>query len=132
MWICPECKRSFKRTNQVHYCSNIPIDTESYIASQPEYARETAHLLVDTLRREVPGVCESIKWSMPSFSDGKTSIQFSANKVSLSFYVGAEVLSAFDLGNLKSKKDALYIPYDQPFPTELVTKIVRFLFVKEE
>ena len=32
MWICPNCKREFKRTNQNHYCGNTPVSIDEYIA----------------------------------------------------------------------------------------------------
>lgn len=32
MWVCPKCKREFKRVNQSHYCGKAPETVNEYIA----------------------------------------------------------------------------------------------------
>ncbi len=34
MWICPKCGRSFKNTNQQHYCGKSPQNVDEYIKTQ--------------------------------------------------------------------------------------------------
>ena len=40
MWVCPKCGRSFKNTEQSHYCGKPPATIEEYIAAQPEEIRD--------------------------------------------------------------------------------------------
>ena len=39
MWICPKCKREFKRVNQSHYCGKAPKTVLEYIDLQPMETR---------------------------------------------------------------------------------------------
>ncbi len=39
MWECPKCGRTFKNTNQAHYCGSAPATIEEYIERQPEKAQ---------------------------------------------------------------------------------------------
>ena len=34
MWVCPKCGRSFKNTEQSHYCGKPPATIEEYIAAR--------------------------------------------------------------------------------------------------
>ena len=34
MWECPKCGRTFKNTNQDHYCGEAPKTIEEYIENQ--------------------------------------------------------------------------------------------------
>ena len=34
MWVCPKCKREFKRENQGHYCGKAPENVDEYIKLQ--------------------------------------------------------------------------------------------------
>ena len=54
MWECPKCERSFKRTNQDHYCGPAPQTIEEYIAQQPEHARPYLHQINETIQRTLP------------------------------------------------------------------------------
>ncbi len=39
MWECPKCGRTFRKTNQDHYCGPAPATIEEYTERQPEEAQ---------------------------------------------------------------------------------------------
>ena len=40
MWKCPKCGRTFKNTNQDHYCGKTPETVDEYILAQDEEIRD--------------------------------------------------------------------------------------------
>lgn len=133
MWQCPKCGREFQRTNQGHYCGKAPADVNEYIELQ---AFEThAHLseLRSIILNNIPGVSERIAWSMPVYEREKRSVSFAACKRHISLYVDLETLEKFksQLNGFEIKKNAIYLPYNQTLPTELIQAIVKQYFEAE-
>ena len=95
MWICPQCQRAFKRTNQGHYCGKAPETVLEYINSQPLETHSHLINMMITLQNSVPCIQERILWSMPYYEKEGKSISFSACKKHISFYVGLEAIEAF-------------------------------------
>lgn len=67
MWICPKCKREFKRVNQSHYCGKAPKTVLEYIDLQPVETRTHLTEMMTVLQNCVQGVNERILWSMPYY-----------------------------------------------------------------
>lgn len=128
MWVCPKCGREFKRTNQGHYCGEPPKTVSEYIKSQPGGAQDHLAAIVDVIRAGVPGVQESISWSMPVYEKDGKSISFSACKNHVSVYVGSEAIEkfAFDLNGFVTKKNAVYFPYSKSLPLKLIEDMVKW------
>lgn len=126
MWICPKCGREFKRTNQAHYCGKAPETVLEYIESQPSEIRPNLIEMMNALQQSVPNIKERIVWSMPYYEKEGKSISFSACKKHISFYVGVEAIEEFasELNDFDTKKSAIYFPYDEALPVELITKMV--------
>ena len=128
MWICPQCKRAFKRTNQGHYCGKAPETVLEYINSQ--HLETHSHLInmMITLQNSVPCIQERILWSMPYYEKEGKSISFSACKKHISFYVGLEAIETFasELNEFVIKKNAIYFPYDKALPTQLISEIAKW------
>lgn len=80
MWTCPNCKRTFKHTNQSHYCGNKPTSVDEYIASQDEDRRSDLCTVREVIRRALPEAEERISWSMPTYWKGHNIIHFAASK----------------------------------------------------
>ena len=52
MWKCPKCGRTFKNTNQDHYCGEAPKTIEEYIERQPEQAQPFLWLVIRDFRQK--------------------------------------------------------------------------------
>ena len=128
MWICPQCQRAFKRTNQGHYCGKAPETVLEYINSQPLETHSHLINMMITLQNSVPCIQERILWSMPYYEKEGKSISFSACKKHIRFYVGLEAIEAFasELSEFVIKKNAIYFPYDKALPTQLISEIAKW------
>ena len=128
MWICPQCGRAFKRTNQGHYCGKAPETVLEYINSQPLETHSHLMEMMITLQNSVPCIHERILWSMPYYEKDGKSISFSACKKHISFYAGTEAIEAFasELNEFVIKKNAIYFPYDKALPTQLISDIAKW------
>lgn len=124
MWKCPKCGRSFKNTNQDHYCIDKPKTIDEYIALQEESRQADLNLLRETLRAALPDAQERISWSMPTFWKGHNILHFAAFKNHIGFYPGPEAVAAFaaDLQNYKTDKGTIRIPYGK-IDIDLITRI---------
>lgn len=128
MWICPKCGKSFKRTNQSHYCGKAPETVLEYIKSQPIETRAHLSQMMIILQNSVPSVNERILWSMPYYEKEGKSISFSACKKHISFYVGVNAIEMFasELDDVVTKKNAIYFPYDRPLPAKVIEDIAKW------
>lgn len=127
MWICSKCGREFKRTNQDHYCGKAPETVQEYIDLQPSEAHSHLKGLMTAIQDNVPHVHECILWSMPYYKKGEKSISFAAFKKHISFYVGVKVIEEFssELNGFVTKKDAIYFPYSEELPTQVIVDIAK-------
>ena len=125
MWECPKCGRSFKRTNQDHYCGPAPQTIEEYIAQQPENAQPYLRQINDTIKNALPDAVQKISWSMPTYWKKRNLIQFAAFKKHIGLYPGPDAVRAFanQLTEYKTSKGAIQFPYEKPLPLELIAEI---------
>ena len=125
MWECPKCGRSFKRTNQDHYCGPALQTIEEYIAQQPENAQPYLRQINDTIKNALPDAVQKISWSMPTYWKKRNLIQFAAFKKHIGLYPGPDAVRAFanQLTEYKTSKGAIQFPYEKPLPLELIAEI---------
>ena len=128
MWECPKCGRSFKATNQGHYCGKPPETVLEYIDSQPLETHPYLTEMMIVLQSSVPDTNERILWNIPFYEKGGKSISFSACKTHISFYIGVEAIGEFrsELSEFVTKKSAVYFPYNKTLPTKLISDITRW------
>jgi uncharacterized protein YdhG (YjbR/CyaY superfamily) len=128
MWQCPKCKRTFKHTNQDHYCGDAPRTVEEYIERQPEYARPYLRQINEAIRSAIPEAKEKISWSMPTYRKNHNLIHFAAFKKHIGLYPGAEAVEAFadKLKDFKTSKGTIQLPYDKPLPLDLIVQIAKW------
>lgn len=128
MWTCPKCGREFRRTNQGHYCGRAPATAAEYLAAQHPAARPHLEGVVRAVRAAVPDAAERVKWSMPTWERAGRSLSLSAGKDRVSLYVGEEALGAFrpELDGFATRRAAVYFPYNEPLPEELVGRLAAF------
>lgn len=125
MWICPNCKRTFKHKNQAHYCGEKPATIDAYIAAQPPEIQPILHAVRDAIRAALPEAEERMSWSMPTFWQGRNLIHFAASKHHLGLYPGEEAVEAFagQLADYKVSKGTIQLPYARPMPLPLIAGI---------
>ena len=125
MWKCPKCGRSFKNTNQDHYCGEAPKTIEEYIDRQAPEIQFYLRQVNDVIRFALPDAAEKISWSMPTYWKKHNLIQFAAFKKHIGLYPGPEAVTAFAdrLQEYKTSKGAIQFPYAKPIPLGLIEEI---------
>ena len=128
MWVCPKCGRSFKNTEQSHYCGKPPATIEEYILSQPEEAQDYLCQINDAIKANLPEAKEKISWSMPTYWKGRNLIQFAAAKKHIGLYPGPAAVEAFAgrLTEYKTSKGTIQLHYNKPLPLELIAEIAKW------
>ena len=128
MWKCPKCGRTFKNTNQDHYCGEPPKTIEEYIKRQPEQVQPFLRQVNTAIQSAIPTAKEKISWSRPTYWKKHNLIQFAAFKKHIGLYPGPEAVEAFadKLTQYHTSKGAIQLPYDQPLPLELIAEIARW------
>ncbi len=102
MWKCPKCGRTFKNTNQDHYCGEAPKTIEEYIERQPEQAQPLLRQVNNTIQSAIPDAVEKISWSMPTYWKKHNLIQFAAFKKHIGLYPGPEAVNTLQNGVKRS------------------------------
>ena len=127
MWQCPKCKRSFKNTNQDHYCGKIET-IDHYISEQPAAVQPILNEIREVIRRSAPDAAEKISWQMPTFWQEENLIHFAAFKNHVSIFPGGEATTVFAdrLTEYKTSKGTIQFPLNKPIPYDLITEIVRW------
>ncbi len=125
MWQCPKCGRTFKHTNQDHYCGEPPKTIEDYIQRQEEQVRPYLQQIREAIKTAIPDAMEKISWSMPTYWKKRNLIQFAAFRHHIGLYPGPEAVEAFaeKLQEYKTSKGAIQLPYDKPLPLSLIGEI---------
>ena len=128
MWTCPKCGRTFRRTEQSHYCGKAPETIEEYIREQPEEVQPRLRQLQETIREAIPEAKEKISWSMPTFWKGCNLIQFAASQKHIGLYPGPEAVAAFAdrLVSFPTSKGTIRLPLGRPMPLDLIADIARW------
>jgi uncharacterized protein YdhG (YjbR/CyaY superfamily) len=129
MWECPKCGKTFKNTNQNHFCDKTDaIDT--YIAEQEDKVKPLLIKVHAVIREAAPNAEEKISWQMPTFWQGENLIHFCAQKKHLGIYPGAlenlppDIIER--LAPYKTTKGAIQFPYDKPIDFDLIADITRW------
>lgn len=128
MWKCPKCNRTFKNTNQDHYCGEAPKTIAEYISRQQEQAQPYLLAINNAIKAALPEATEKISWSMPTYWKKHNLIQFAASKKHVGLYPGPEAVSTFAdrLTEYKTSKGAIQFPYDKPLPLPLIAEIAKW------
>ena len=128
MWTCLKCGRTFRNTEQSHYCGKAPDTIDEYIQEQPEQLQPLLRELRQTIGAAIPDAREKIAWSMPTFWKGRNLIQFAASKKHIGLYPGPEGVEQFSgqLAEYQTSKGTIRLPIDRPLPLQLIAEIARW------
>jgi uncharacterized protein YdhG (YjbR/CyaY superfamily) len=108
--------------------SKRPTTIAEYIQAAPAQAQPHLRQLYALLKRVAPEAGEAIKWGNPFFVEPRFLFAFSAHKAHLSFAPTAAALEQFhkELGQHRTTKHFLQIPYTQPLPEDLIRKLAQY------
>lgn len=102
-----------------------PTTIPEYIEAAPPAGQPYLQRIYALLQSVAPEAEEVIKWGSPFFVQPKFLFAFSAHKAHINFTPNPEGLEPFadELKDFDTTKGCWRIPYDQPFPEELLRKI---------
>ena len=106
-----------------------PKNTDEYIAAFPENVQQVLKQLRETIREAAPQAEEAFSYNIPTFKMyGKNLVHFGGHKKHIGFYPTPSGIDAFkdELSKYKSAKGSVQFPLNEPFPYDLVSRIVRF------
>ncbi|HZT71075.1 MAG TPA: DUF1801 domain-containing protein [Terriglobia bacterium] len=112
-----------------------PQDVDDYIASAPEWARDTLRELRRVIKTAAPQAKESISYRMPYYSQNGRLAYFAAHKNHCSFYwIRAEDKKIFakELAAQKVVGSTLQIPRGAKVPAALIRKIIKLRIKSNE
>lgn len=107
-----------------------PGTVDEYVAALPPGTAGVVEELRRTIRKTVPGVEETISYSMPTFVlDGMPLVHVAAWKKHIGLYPLPELSGplAEDVAPYRGAKDAMRLPLADPIPYELVGRVVAAL-----
>lgn len=107
---------------------NKPKTVSQYIKQAPKEAQAKLHEMRKCLKKVAPKAVESLKWSMPAFSDERILFTYAGFKKHIGFYPTPSVIEAFkkDLEGYKFAKGSIQFPLDKPLPLALIRKIAKY------
>jgi uncharacterized protein YdhG (YjbR/CyaY superfamily) len=103
---------------------------DDYLATLPDDARSVMAELRRTVHAVVPGVGETIRYGMPTFTlDGESVVHLAAwkNHVGLYPLPPLEGELAAEAEPYRGAKDAMHLPLRGPVPYDLVGRVVSVL-----
>jgi uncharacterized protein YdhG (YjbR/CyaY superfamily) len=105
-----------------------PQTITEYIAAAPPEARAKLREMRACIRKAAPGAQESLKWSMPAFSERRILVMFAAFKHHIGFYPTPSAVKAFarDLAGFKTGRGSIQFPLEKPLPLALIRRITAF------
>ena len=113
--------------------TDVPADIDAYIAGYPKPVQVKLRLLQRTIRELVPGAEEKISYCIPTFTRARHRIHFAAFAHHIGIYPGAAAIVAFKdaLSGYRTAKGTVQFPLAEPFPIDLIARIVTYCFPVE-
>jgi uncharacterized protein YdhG (YjbR/CyaY superfamily) len=98
------------------------------IETFPDEIRKILTDLRQIIKAAAPSAKEKISYNMPAFTQNGILVYFAAYKNHIGFYPTASGIISFkkEIGIYKWSKRVIQFPINEPIPTDLVTKIVKF------
>jgi uncharacterized protein YdhG (YjbR/CyaY superfamily) len=111
-----------------------PTTIDAYIATKPEQVQKILQGIRETIQRAVPEATETMSYEMPTFDlNGHHLVYFSAWKDHIGLYPlytdGGELKTL--LAPYHKEKNSIHLPYDEPFPYEVIERFAQFRVVEE-
>jgi uncharacterized protein YdhG (YjbR/CyaY superfamily) len=102
---------------------------DNYIQIFPFKIQERLEKIRQTIKETAPEAVEAISYQMPTFKlNGEILIHFAAFKNHIGVYPTPSGIEAFkdELSKYKNAKGSVQFPLNQPFPFDLLKRMVEF------
>ena len=101
---------------------------DEYLATFPAATKKILEQLRKVIKAAAPKAEEGISYQMPAYKYKGVLVYFAAYEKHIGFYAAPTGHAAFkkELSVYKTGKGSVQFPLDQPFPFDLVTKIVKW------
>ena len=103
-------------------------DIDDYVDRFPKDVQQLLEKMRLTIRKAAPKAEETISYGIPAFTLNGSLVWFAAFKNHIGFYPGSSAVIAFkkELSAYKGAKGSVQVPFDEPLPLALVSRIVKF------
>lgn len=114
--------------------SVIPESVDAYISSFPPDTQIKLQTLRACIRKAAPKAEEIISYRMPAYRYHGVLVYFAGYKNHIGFYPTGSGVQEFkkELSVYKGAKGSVQFPIDQPIPTTLIARIVKFRLRENE
>lgn len=108
--------------------SSKPTTVDEYIHTFPDDVQKKLKKVRKTIHDAIPDAREELKWNRPAFIGETILVMFGGFKNHVGYYTTPSSLEAFkdELSDYKTGQGSVQFPYDEPLPTELITKIAEY------
>ena len=134
MWICPNCGREFKRTNQNHYCGEAPASVHEYILRQEKDIQPMLVSLRNAIHEAIPDAEETIAWSTPTWKKKGNIIRIAVSKNHIGVYVWEDAVSYFAerLKGFDTDNGVIRLKIGEEMPLALIADIAKWCFETDQ
>ena len=114
--------------------SVIPESVDAYISTFPSDIQNKLQTLRACIRKAAPRAEEIISYRMPAYRYHGVLVYFAGYKNHIGFYPTGSGVQEFkkELSVYKGAKGSVQFPIDQPIPTTLIARIVKFRLKENE
>lgn len=111
-----------------YHAERKPQTIEEYIRTFPDDVQQKLQNIPQIIRNAIPNAEEDLKWSKPAFVDEQILVMFGGFKKHIGFYTTPSSLQEFEdeLADFTTESGSVQFPYDEPLPTDLITKIIQY------
>ena len=104
------------------------FNVDDYLAQFPSLIQEKLEQLRETIKKAAPNAEEVMSYQMPAYRQHGILVYFGGHKHHIGFYPTPAGIDAFksELSVYHPAKGSVQFPLDQPFPEDLISRIVEF------
>ena len=101
---------------------------DEYIAQFPAETQDKLKQMRSVILANAPGVTELISYQMPAYKLNGVLVYFAGYQHHIGFYATPAANNAFitDLSKYKMGKGSIQFPLNEPLPSELIARMVKF------
>lgn len=107
---------------------------DEYIGSFPAAIQPRLNEIRSLIKAAAPKAEELISYNIPGYKHNGMLVFFAANKAHLGFYPGTAKMEGFEkeLSKFNGTKASVHFPYDEPLPSKLISRIVKYRIKENE